>query len=258
VNETTVARRLRVLEQGLSAQLFVRDASGNYAATDVAKGLIGHAETIEQENLAIGEVLGRTSERLAGTVRISAVPIVVNKILVPHLHGLRHQYPLLTVELVPEPRNVDLTKRESDLAIRLARPSSGGLDIKAQKIGVLEFSIFGPAFGDADLDWIGYDDAHSHLPQARWLKSVKGSGHAFLRVADAETALEAVACGLGVSLLPRLAAAADPRQREVCDVVPASVLVRPVWLLSHVSQRMRASVSVTRDWLMTLPWKDAP
>ncbi|WP_425248635.1 LysR family transcriptional regulator [Chelativorans salis] len=124
VNETTVARRLRTLEQSLTVKLLVRNASGHYEVTDVAQVLIGHAQVIERENLAIEDAVGRASRKMAGTVRISSVPIVVNRILVPHLPELRDKYPLLTVELVPDSRNVDLTKREADLAVRLARPES--------------------------------------------------------------------------------------------------------------------------------------
>ncbi|WP_425248599.1 LysR substrate-binding domain-containing protein [Chelativorans salis] len=116
--------------------------------------------------------------------------------------------------------------------------------------------LFGPASGAAHKVWIGYDDAHAHLPQAKWVQSIKGARQGFLRVADAGTALEAVACGLGVSFLPRLAAAGDARLREIIDDLPISARARSVWLLSHVDQRMRASVSVTKDWLMTLPWDD--
>lgn len=256
VNETTVARRLKALERGLSVSLFLRDASGRYQATDVARLLVDHAESIEHQSLVIEEAVGLASKKLAGTVRISSVPIVVNRILVPHLRGLCDRYPFLTLELLPESRNVDLTRREADLAVRLARPEAGGQTIHARKIGMLEYSVFAPAREATPVHWIGYDDDHSHLPQARWLRSMKEAELGILRVADAETALEAVASGLGVAFLPRMVGINDPRLREIGEHPRSSGHARPVWLLSHVDQKVRASVSVVKDWLAALPWDD--
>lgn len=259
VNETTVARRLKALETGLSVRLLLRDASGQYEATDVAKRLIGHAETIEHESAAIEEAVGQASRKLVGTVRVTAPPIVVNKILVPELSSLRDRHPFITIELSPEARNVDMTRREADLAVRFARPQSGGLAISGQRIGILRFAAFGPASGDVPEQWIGYDDNHAHLPQAKWFLTVRGAQLGFMRVADAETALEAVACGLGIAFLPRLAALRDPRLRELGDYKSIPERARPVWLLAHVDEKVRASVSAVKTWLMTLPWdNDTP
>ena len=106
--------------------------------------------------------------------------------------------------------------------MRFARPETGGLRIKARKLGALAFDAYGPASAtDEDIEnlgWIGYDDAHAALPQARWL-GVAGAGDdktcPCLRVCDAETALEAAAVGVGKTLLPRLAADGDHRLRRV-------------------------------------------
>lgn len=254
VNETTVSRRLKVLSESLAAALVSRDGSGLYRTTELARHLIEHAERIEKEHHALLETVGRASQKLAGNVRISAVPIVVNKILVPQLRRLQDLHPFLNVELVPESRNIDLTTREADLALRLARPDTGGLSIKASKIGLLRFGVFGPASGPAPGHWIGYDESHAHLPQAKWLQALKGLERSSLRVADAQTALEAVAAGLGVSLLPRLAALRDPRLRELSSDLSPSGTSRPVWLLSHRDQSERLSLAAAKEWLMSIPW----
>lgn len=165
----------------------------------------------------------------------------------------------MTIELVPASDNLDLSKREADLAIRFARPVCGGLRTKAQKLGELAFGAYVsgniPAEQHEMLGWITYDDAHSSLPQARWLESAATRStetHSNLKVADADTALEAVASGIGKSLLPEVIAKADPRLCSLSlDGVPR-LPVREVWLLAHVDQTSRLSIIAVKDWLTGL------
>ncbi|MCP3971807.1 MAG: LysR family transcriptional regulator [Rhodobacteraceae bacterium] len=261
VSETTVARRIRAFEQSLGIGLFVRTASGRYQATDCGRQIISHAETVERENTAIGESAGHFADRVTGVVRISSVAVIINRLLVPELARLRQQHPDLTIELTPDARNADLSKREADLAIRFSRPISGGLQTRTRKLGALAFGIFGPASASPDeigaMGWIGYDEAHSALPQARWIETAlarAGSPRIALRVADAETALEAAASGLGKTVLPIWVASADRRLQPVEAGKAPPLPVRDVWLLSHQDQSARSSVSVVKDWLSGLAW----
>ena len=110
--------------------------------TDAASSILSHVEKMEFEHQAISERLGQHLNKLVGTVRISSVPFIVNRVLIPNLRTFQSMHPDLTVELVPEARNIDLTKREADLAVRFSRPSEGGFGTKAKKIGDMEFAVF--------------------------------------------------------------------------------------------------------------------
>lgn len=249
-NETTVARRLRALERALGAPLFVRGGAGRHEATEAGRTAISAAERVERENIVLGDVMGRVAGLLSGSVRITSVPMLVNRVLVPRLGAFRAAHPGVTVELVPEARNLSLSRREADLALRLARPEAGGLGTRAQKLGALGFAAYGPAEAEA-AEWIGYDEAHAHLPQARWLAAVGADGSG-LRVADAETALEAVAAGLGRTLLPRILGDADARLRrlDIADGRPE----REVWLLSHAEDAGRGAIAAAKAWLRSVDW----
>ena len=253
VRDTTVARRIKALEEAVGVPLFVRGMSGHYAPTDAARDILIHAEAIEFEHTLLRDTLGQAAERVTGSVRISAVPIVVNRILVPALPALSDKHPQLAVELVPAAQNLDLSKREADLALRFARPETGGLRTKAQRLGSITYSVYAARSGDRRA-WITYDDAHADLPQARWLDRMARAedAHAPLRVADAETALEAVAAGLGRTLLPKRIADADHRLRRVPTDAPLPA--RDNWLLSHVDHVARRSVSAAKAWLIDMDW----
>ena len=51
-------------------------------------------------------------------------------------------HPDLLVELIPDNRDFSLTRREADLAIRLARPVAGGMKVKARRIGSLAYGVY--------------------------------------------------------------------------------------------------------------------
>ena len=108
----------------------------------------------------------------------------------------------------------------------------------------------------AELKWITYDEAHLDLPQARWLASAAKYSElrTNLKVADAETGMQAVAEGIGMTLLPRAIASGDERFREVELDGDAKYPTREVWLLSHIDQTSRLSIKAAKDWLSSLDW----
>ena len=83
----------------------------------------------------------------------------------PNLRSLSEKFPQITLELVPQSTNADLSKREADLAVRFARPTEGGLRTKSQKLGTLKFKVYVPRSvpqeASTSLGWITYGDTYS-------------------------------------------------------------------------------------------------
>ncbi len=261
VSDTTVARRIKTLERALGITLFLRSPNGQYEPTEAAQDILAHAEAVEASNAAIREISGESAQLVTGCVRVSAVPIIVNHFLIPCLTGLSRLHPGLSIELVPSSDNLDLTKREADLSVRFARPSDGGLHTKAQKLGELSFAAYIASDIPQDhyesLGWITYADTHLSLAQARWLEAAASSSksRAGLRVTDVETAMQAVAEGVGKTLLPNAIVSCDPRFRALEPKGGTGFPSREVWLLSHIDQSTRLSITATKDWLTSLSWK---
>lgn len=252
VNETTVARRIRALEYALNLPLFVRGTAGRQTATEHGLRLLEQAEAMEGDALAIMWAAADARKDLTGTVRVTSVPFAINRILVPALPELTTRHPGLRIELVPESSNLSLTRREADLALRLARPAEGGSATLVRKAGEMEFGLFRAKGTPADLPLISYDSAHAHLPQAIWLESRihAGAAPASLRVTDLDTAFEAAAAGIGQTLLPLAAAQHDPRLQHCAAEAP--VPRREVWLVSHAEQRRWRGITAVRKWLLDL------
>ncbi|KDB03324.1 hypothetical protein U879_12465 [Defluviimonas sp. 20V17] len=248
LHPTTVARRLNALEARLGAALTIRAHDGHIALTDAGRSLAEHAAVMETEARKAHEALGRSVARIEAVVRLTAVPVLTDRFLAPRIGTLLAAHPGLRVELVADARDLNLTLREADLAIRLARPTAGGAQVTARRIGDLTYGVFGTP--DAPARWISYDPSLAHLPPAGFI-AAQGGTSAAVAVTDANTAQEAAAAGLGWAVLPVIVGAADPRLVRIAAARPPA---REVWLLSHVSQKGLAGVAAVADWLAGLDW----
>ena len=163
VDDTTVSRRLTALRRTLGDELCLRQADGVLVLTDAGAAIAGHAERMEREADFIGEVVGGDQTGCSGTVRVTSVPFLINRWLVPRLGDLLGSYPKLQIELVPDSRDVNLDLREADIALRFARPTTGGSKIICRRITSFAFGVYAarrlPATKAGRLPWIGYEDA---------------------------------------------------------------------------------------------------
>ena len=243
VDQTTVTRRLAAVERAIGMPLFHR-IERRLRPTAVGADAVAHAERVEAEVERLRARLAGADRAPEGHVRLTAVPILVNRVLIPGLAAFRQRYPRLALELIAEPRNLQLAKRDADIAVRLARPAGG--TALCRKLGELGYSVYGAAGAGGRLPWLGYDDDHADLPQARWLVREARPADAALRANDAETLFQAVAAGLGRTLLPDLAVTDGDGLTRLSD---RPVLRREVWLLVHPEIRHLPRISAVVDWL---------
>ncbi len=256
VDSTTVSRRLAVLQSTAGVQLYLRGPDGRLKLTAKAAELVRCIEVMEREVDLVDDMLGPVIDGCSGTVRLTSVPIVINRILAPQIGELLRRHPFLNVEMVPESRNVSLTRREADLALRLARPIQGGGQVKTRRVGTLSYSVYGssrlPETEATRLPWITYEDEMAHIPQARWLTRIgkrEGDRCSGLKVHDGETALEAVAAGVGRSLLADVVAEGRDDLVKLVDDNSSPPPSREVWLLAHSDQLLYRRIKVVIEWL---------
>jgi len=256
VDNTTVARRLKTMEESFGGPLFQRGGDGTLSLTPKGQAVAQQAELIERHVLLLENNPGTEPGALTGTVRITSIPIIVNRLLLPEIHVLLDQFPGLQLELLPESSNLSLTRREADLALRLARPKTGGTQIKARRIADLDYAEYASAIYTPEevetLPWITYDDAMAHVPQARWIaKTAKDENVtlANVKVRDGESLFEAVSTGLGRSLLPVRVADRDKRLARVRSANASPILSRELWLLGHRDQLKLPHIKVVVSWI---------
>lgn len=249
IDPTTVARRITKAEAALGVRLFDR-VEGVWRPTGAGASAAAAAERMEGEAGGLAEALAGADTRVAGTVRLTAVPLLVDRVLIPALPALLARHSDLILELIAEPRSLSLTRREADLALRLARPT-GEQATLARRIGRLAYAAYAPAGVDAaGLPWIGYDDSMADLPPARRtseLAARDGVPLAGLRVNDGGGLLQAIRAGIGRGVLPRPVGDRAGGLVRLDD--PDAALERELWLLVHPELRGLARIRAVVEWL---------
>lgn len=139
LTQPTVGRHIESLEAALGVSLFIRTQRG-FSPTDKALSLKPYAETLAATSAALMRVASNDAERVEGTVRITASDVIAAEVLPPILRDLYDAYPEVEIELVPSNRLEDLLRRESDIAIRMVRPSQGAL--VAKRIGDIPLGLY--------------------------------------------------------------------------------------------------------------------
>lgn len=250
VNESTVVRKVAHAEQRFRARLFERKP-GKVSTTEAGQELVLRAEQVEGVIREATNVIRDSDGQIAGTVRVTSVPLLVNRILIPELPKLVRQHPNLQVELVADARVLSLARREADIALRLARPT-GGLRAIARKVGELSYAVYGPqGMEAADLPWLTYESDQDSLPQAEWMaRQIVNCGATppMLRTNDGEGLLACAQAGLGKTVLPQAIGDSAPGlvrlHTQPCD------LVRELWMVVHPDLRKLDRVRVVMDWVV--------
>lgn len=129
IDPATVGRRVARLEQRLGQPLFAKSPQG-YALTDAGQRLLPHAELAEQATQGAVEALAGGTEGLTGQIRIGAPDGCANFLLPQVCAALSRDNPELEIQILSQPRVVNLSKREADLAISVSPPTAGRLSVQ--------------------------------------------------------------------------------------------------------------------------------
>jgi DNA-binding transcriptional LysR family regulator len=256
VDATTVSRRVAALEEALGTRLLLRTPD-RLQATRAGELLAERAERMEAEALAGERELSAADARLEGTVRITAADGLLHYVLLPALADFRRLHPAVRVDFIADNRELDLSRREAEVAVRLTRPREPAL--VARRLGELRMSLFAsPEYVErrgaprnvsalSAHDFIGFDAALDALPQVKWLRRTVREPHYVVR-ANTTTA-QALACaeGHGIALLPVFVGANEPRLRRLMPRLVGPT--RELWAVSHVDLRANARVEACISWL---------
>jgi len=251
-----VSRRINALQVKLNVQLFVRKPDGALCLTESGEAILGHLDAIENSIFSIEDVLATAKTKCIGTVRVTSVPFVINRILAPRLNALLDHNPELNLVLIPDSKDLSLSHREADLAIRLARPTLGGSFVKARKIGQLTYSVYAASNLSSQqqlkLPWVTYDDLLAHIPPAIWTNKVLADdvdGKSQLKVHDMETAMQATLAGSCKALLPDVVAVKENNLKCLGMQTMKPPPCRAIWLLGHADQSKMRRIVATTHWI---------
>ena len=170
IDHSTLSRRIAGLEVSLGQTLFDRRSTG-YVLTAEGERLVVDAEAMESLAIGMRARSDTGSGGLTGSVRLGVPEGFGTYFLAPKLAALAREHPQLEIELIANPRNFSLTKREADIAVAMSRPEQGHLH--AYRLTDYEVGLYasrsyldqnGPVYNRAELlqrTWVGYVDDQS-------------------------------------------------------------------------------------------------
>ena len=252
VEHSTVARRIDALEASMSVRLFDRLPRG-WLLTAAGTALLPLARRVEDDMHALLRAASGEAD-VGGKVRVSAPPALAAWLLAPRLKEMLEQLPGIEIELRGEARQMDLRRREADIALRFERPVAPGLAVRA--LGTVAYGLYGGAdylAQRAPVQWafLGYDQSLEQAPQQQWLDKIrKGRAYA-LRSNDLGVLYQAAAGGCGVAALPHYVAHQRAGEVELVESEPCPVK-RKLWIVMHEDVRRAPAVRAVADQLGAL------
>jgi DNA-binding transcriptional LysR family regulator len=258
VDHSTVARRIATLEEHLGARLFDRMPRG-YVLTPDGERLVEQAMRVEEEVFALERLAQEREGAASGTVRISAPPGFAGHFLALRLAALRDRHPAIHIELSGDMGTANLSRREADVALRLARPDGNSLVVR--RVGSVGFGLFcAPAYAVSkpreEWDFLGYEESQDHVPQQKWLHGFSGGKSLVFRSNDLASLMNAARAGMGVTVLPFFM---GPVQAGLVQIETNSELApqsRDLWMVAHSDVRRSPAVRIVMDHLADLIDRD--
>ncbi|MDR3515698.1 MAG: LysR family transcriptional regulator [Azospirillaceae bacterium] len=255
ITQTTVGRRLEGMHSRAGVTLLQRTPSG-FILTSAGERILANVERMEAEALTAERAIAGEDERLEGIVRVTTVDIFGSRIIAPSLVELQRRYPGIAIELTIDSRSLNLSRREADIAVRMANFDQQ--DIVVRKIGCLQFGIFAsstylarrgtPDFtlGCPGHQIITVQEDQSSLPEARWLGEMTHAAAIVLRTNSRDAHLRATMAGLGLCGLAIHLGSDDTLARLS---PPTAAPMRDIWLGVHRDTSQIPRVRVVLDHL---------
>ena len=205
--QPTMGRRLRALEAATGHTLFQRTIDG-FVLTDEGSAVLGHAERMEEEALALQRQLAGSEAQLEGMLRLSSSEWFGAFMLAPVLAEFGRRHPKICVELVTDSRLYSLPRREADMVFRI-KPFDEP-EVIARRLAHIPYAIYGvpgtptPIPGDgAGTAVITMDTAFAEMPDAIWLARMLPNATVTFRSNNREVQARLCAEGAGLAVLPR-------------------------------------------------------
>ncbi|MDR3476375.1 MAG: LysR family transcriptional regulator [Devosia sp.] len=262
IDRATVLRRLGAIEAQLGASLFDRRRDGctlTPAGLDMIETLEGVAETLA----ALESSVGGADSRAEGTVCLALPEFFAVKVLAPALPRFHAAYPNITLKVRTGHELLNLARGEADIAWRNRRPEQNSL--VSRRVGTGAIGLFAspryiaahgmPAQGDFDGHrLLLFDDSLAGVPGCQWIEQRIGRARVVMRCNEIAPLLAAAREGVGIALLPAIAAFGEA---ELEPLPPGILATMEAILVTHRDLRRRARVRAVFDFVVRLCTENA-
>lgn len=270
VSQPSLSAQVAQLEEALGAQLFERDRR-RVLLTAVGEQILERARTVLREVDDLVDFAQRSTDPLAGTIRLGVIP-TLSPYLIPCIRpALRRDYPELTLLWVEDKTEVLRTKlaaAELDGALLAVEAEIG--EVEREIVGYDPFVLAAPAGHPLTLraspvrleeleseNVLLLDDGHCFRDQALAVCSSAKAQELEFRATSLPTLAQMVADGTGITLLPQLAVATELRRarlsvRPFADPVPGRTIALVWRRRSPLGAALKQIASTAREAFLSL------
>ena len=258
VDQSTVFRRLRALEDQLGTHLFDRRHRGRYQLTAAGENLIEQATRMEQAALDIDRQVRGQDLQLSGKIRVATAEDMAVTLLPRHLQAFEQAYPEIAIELLTANRYYNLSRNEADVAIRPGF-STNEERVIPRKICATSFGLYA---GEDYLKRMGIPETREILKYHRvieWREDLARDhftdeafewfGSAYRYGSNSLLTIRALATeGLGVAILPEFVGNAEPKLQRILPQIKLDSGY--IWLLHHDEVRHTTRFRVFSEFML--------
>lgn len=246
IDETTVARRLNRIQATLGITLF--DAvDGIRKPTGQCRTILSHIDEMTREAAKISNI-STDQTHLTGNIRVAATPSIAETLLSPTLGEFLITNPGLSLELNTSSENVNFSRWEADLAIRLGKPEKGAFIVR--KLAEIRLYLFRPVNKETPENSnliCAYPDDLNNTAETKELKSQGLLDATRLKTSNVQVIRSVIQSHSGIGILPEYLAK-DLMQDENLTATPLKSS-REVWLLIQPHLKKDEATRAVINWI---------
>lgn len=247
IDVSTLTRNLQKIEAGYGKKLFKKDGTYYLPTLDGVEVLRKCRELKAIVDSMGFEATGHKK------VTITSLESFFNHYLIPRIPHFS-----FSIELLEADRTLNLARREADVAIRFARPTTGEYIVKELfKVGYAVYASQNFGAKDFSLDkapWAVLNDQFEQLDDIRWIRNSIGSVKAAYQLTSYQQILTFLASGKAVGILPCFIGDRIPGLCRVHSEEP--IFFRTGWMAIHKDIINLAAVREFKEWLTAQTRKD--
>jgi DNA-binding transcriptional LysR family regulator len=261
LSQSAVSRQIGALESQLNATLFHRHARG-LILTEQGELLYRTARDIFSRLAVTEAMIADAKDKPSGELCVTTTVAFGTVWLAPRLKEFMDLYPDIRIEMVVDDRELDLSMREADVAIRMWKPTQ--VDLVHRKLLTVHNHVYasvdyvtrhGAPQTIDDLDrhhLIVYgEEAPAHFNNINWLLKVGdpvAPRDPILTVNNVYGVMQSVASGLGIAALPDYMVEGNPRIVRVMPNIDGPSF--DTYLVYPEELRNTKRLAVFRDFLL--------
>ena len=260
MSQPALSRQIGALEEVMGAKLFHRHARG-LAMTHEGEQLRAATHDMQTRLESAREAIDASRDRPTGEIRLTTTVSFGSTWLARQLGDFLDLYPDITVNLMLSDQDVDLAKREADVAVRFHAPLQTEL-VQKSLVGIRHYLCASPDYiarhgaprSVADLDrhrLIAYGDAAPEfLKGINWALELGHQGAPrvpALMIYNSHGVLQAVEAGAGIAALPSYLIRFSGKVRVVMPELEGPVFRTFFTYPAELRRSLR--VAVLRDFL---------